>query len=206
MLRTPNKTLNPTPVAWSDSRVQRFASGRRRRANPFGLRRRAVEINLDAGLWLEDRCAYLPWGSTLDDLRATARPDLWTVSGESPPADRVAWNARVWGGLRCQVATSLGGPHQAQTLRGVRLVFWRPAGIRSCPESFRWLQAELAERFGPPGSITDDGLSGKALWRVGQVTVRHEYLDFIGGGHFVFVFPSNPESEPIAAANGEDVS
>src|SRR5262249_22674963 len=162
--------------------------------------RALVGISLETGVWLEDRGAGLAWGSTLDELRAALPPDFWTSSRESAPADRLPWNGRVWGGLRCQVATSFGGPHRPQTvLRGVRLVFWPPEAIRSCPDGFRWLQLELVERFGLPASLRDDGEEGEALWQVGGVTVRPEDFGGFGGGHFVFVFRREGTAEPGAA-------
>src|SRR3954465_1309118 len=105
---------------------------------------RTAPGSLEAGVWLEDRGACLAWGSTLDQLRAAVPPDFWVVTLGVPPADRLAWEARVWGGLRCQVVASFGGSHRPQfALRGLRCVFWPPGEDRPYPEEFRWLHAEL---------------------------------------------------------------
>lgn len=166
-----------------------------------------MAAGLEAGLWLEDRGVCLAWGSKLDELRATTPPDFWTVSKESPPAERIGWNGRIWDGLRCQVVTSFGGPYQPQTeLRGVRIVFWPSVDVRSCADGFRWLQAELVKRFGPPTSLRDDGEQGEAVWQVGGVVVRNEYFDGFGGGHFVFVFRHEGRAAPGTSPEDDGVS
>jgi len=80
-------------------------------------------------------------------------------------------------------------------LRAVRLVVGSPAELRTFYAHFLWLQAELCTRLGTPLSHWDDGDEGEASWQLGRVTIRHEYLDWIWGGHFVYVFHRESETE-----------
>jgi hypothetical protein len=154
-----------------------------------------VEISLETGLWLEARGTCLLWGSAISDLRMFAPPDFYAAQ-ESPSAVLLAWDDQVWDGLRCQVSATFGGIHWPQTeLQAVRLVFWTPAALRPFSAQFQWLQAELLARFGSPVSHWDNGDEGEAYWEVGRVFIRHEYLDWIGGGHFLYVFRSDLGAE-----------
>lgn len=148
-----------------------------------------MEISLEKGLWLEARGTCLPWGSTISDLRMAAPPDFCAATQESPSAALLAWNDQVWGGLPCQVSTTFCCTHWPQSaLQAVRLAVWTPLELRAFAAHFRWLQAELCTRLGSPLSHWDNGDEGEACWQVGGVTIRHEYLDWIWGGHFVYVY------------------
>lgn len=155
-----------------------------------------VEIRLEKGLWLEARGTCLPWGSTISDLRMSAPPDFCVAMQELPSATLLAWNDQVWDGLRCQVSTTFGGTDWSQSaLRAFRLVVWTPADLRPFSAHFRWLQAELCTRLGSPLSHWDNGDEGEACWQVGGVTIRHEYLDWIWGGRFVYVYHRESDAE-----------
>lgn len=154
-----------------------------------------VEISLETGLWLEARGTCLPWGSTISDLQMTAPPDFRGVLQEVS-ADVLAWEDQMWGGLPCQVSTAFGGTHWPQSeLRAFRLVVSTPAELRPLSTQFQWLQSELLARFGSPLSHSDDGDEGEAYWQVSGVTIRQEYLDWIWGGHFVYVFHREFDAE-----------
>jgi hypothetical protein len=158
-------------------------------ANPLTYHaswRRADAIDLDTGLFLEDRGTRLQWDSSPDDLRRFTRPDICAAPGGSLRPLTLAWNDRVFG-LRCQVTAAF--PPGRDALCGVRLVFEYPEGIRSVLAGFAWLGRQLAAHFGPPLSIREDGEQGKAWWLVNGVTLRHEYFDGMGGGHYLLIFP-----------------
>jgi hypothetical protein len=154
------------------------------------------------GLWLEGRGVQLAWYSTLEELQASTAPDFVTIrSVPAPPVTFLAWNDRVWSGLRCQVTTEFGGlEHAGPLLTGVRVVCWYPEEVRGLPAGFGWLQGQLVERFGPPGSFQDNGQEGRALWQLDRVTLRQQYFDGFGGGHEVLLFVSGGPAEPSAAA------
>jgi hypothetical protein len=77
----------------------------------------------------------------------------------------------------------------------VRLVFWHPDEIDGCPDGFQWLQEQLTRWFGPPETSWDNGEAGEALWQVGKVTLRQEYFNGMGGGHYVFLFLRDQPAE-----------
>jgi hypothetical protein len=137
-----------------------------------------MAFDVASGLWLEDRSKRLSWHSSLAALLAESRPDVCVTSRDSPPATTLAWNDRVWDGLRCQVTTVFGGKTFPQdTLQGLRIVFWYPEDIKRCPEGFRWLERQFSRRFGPPATSHDDGEQGESGWQLGDVVLRHEYFE-----------------------------
>src|SRR5258708_7461326 len=109
-------------------------------------------LDIDTGMWLEQRGARLAWGSSPETLRNETQPDVCTVSADLRPATTLAWNDRIWGGLRCQVTTVFGsgkppfllrrsddvlqvdsrGPRECNLLGGNAR--WRPHPAKGDPE------------------------------------------------------------------------
>src|SRR5262249_23539034 len=146
----------------------------------ISLGRRVKDIELDAGLYLEDRATRLAWDTSPGELRRRTSPDYCAAPEGSPQSVTLAWNDRVFGGLQCQVTAAF--EHGRENLCGVRLVFRYPEGIPSIPAGFQWLCRQLTDRFGPPLSMREDGEHGQARWRVGGVCLRHQYSVGLGGG------------------------
>ena len=150
-------------------------------------------IDLDRGVYLEDRGVPLAWDSSPDELRRLTRPG-YCVGPRGPWQHlTLAWNDRVLG-LRCQVTTSF--PPGRLSLRGVWLVFLDLPEMTSTSAAFGWVNLHLGEHFGPPLSTQEDGEQGETRWAVGGVGLRHEYFEGMGGGHYLFVFPRKDNAQP----------
>ena len=142
--------------------------------------------DLTRGLWLEDRNVGLLWRASPSDLNAASPPDFSTIQEGRTV---FVWNDRVWRGMQCQMTTSFGGNWRPQSvLLGIKITFVIPKEIRRCSDAFQWLQEKLVELFGKPASMRDDGEDGKAIWQIDGMTLRHEYFDGMGGGHYVVLF------------------
>ena len=151
-----------------------------------------MAIDVDSGLYLEGRGLRLKWCSSPEELRRLTRPDYCV----EPPGTRgflvLGWNDRVFGGLACQVMATFEASRP--NLSGVRLVFQYPDGIHSEPAGFEWLGSYLAAHFGPPLFIQDDGEQGVGRWAIPGVSLRHEYFNGMGGGHYLFIFPNEADA------------
>lgn len=145
-----------------------------------------MSLELAAGVWLEQRAVCLNWGATLGTLRQETNPDF---GAECPSGARLAWNDSVLDGLDCQVTTVFGGKTYPQaTLHWLHVVVRFPVGIRGYSDGFRWLNPQLVRKLGPPQSYRHDGEQGEAVWHIGDVTLRHEYIDGFVGYHCILVY------------------
>ncbi len=163
------------PTRRSSGRPHRPASSRGRSRPVAQLWREAREapaIDLEAGLYLEDRGIRLIWHSSPEELRRLTMPDYCAVPAWSGHSLVLAWDDRVFGGLACQVTAAL--EVGEGSLCGVRLVFRYPEWVHSLPAGFGWLGRHLAEHLGPPVSIQEDGERGEARWAIRGIGLRHE--------------------------------
>lgn len=149
---------------------------------------------IDRGLRLEMSGVLLAWGSGPSELRSASRPWIFPASWDRNMLIFV-WNDRVWNGLPCQI-TTLFGPGQQTVLDVLRLVPEYPARIRGAPQGWRWLQQELAERFGNPYPINEQTERGEAVWLLGGLEIRHWYCDSMPGGHDVLLSRETGDTGP----------
>jgi hypothetical protein len=136
-------------------------------------------FDLDQGLRLDDSGTLLAWHTPLQDLRRTGRPEVYTLTTGALPGTVLFWRARsCLGGLQCHVTTAFGtGEYSVATLRGLRLVPLFDVNVGSLRAAFGWTQARMFQRLGEPLSYEAEDTGGKAIWRLGDVVVRHEFDD-----------------------------
>jgi len=88
----------------------------------------------------------------------------------------LAWNDRVWPGCGARLRRFLGPAMASDDAPWHPHRFLVSGGHSVMSGRVRWLQGQLAERFGPPVSIATRR-AGRGALQFGGVNLRHEYFD-----------------------------